>query len=116
MCLIGLFYVIDGHLDISMPQEDAREPTAMPRGTQDEGTPRYSMSPAPSFAKQGGPSSIDYLRQNEARKAANKDRKHLFTVKPGGIAGYLGKVQSFKNLPIVSYPVHSVVVWYGVIC
>jgi hypothetical protein len=59
--LQGLFYVIDGFLDIFLPVEHQQE-TITPRGQ------------APT-----------------RRLKRDQQQKLLFTVKSGGIAGYLGK-------------------------
>ncbi|KAL0580670.1 phosphatidylcholine and lysophosphatidylcholine phospholipase [Marasmius crinis-equi] len=62
----GLFYVIEGFLDILLPMD----------------SDRHSNKPPSAKAKTPF--------QNEAPQKDN--RKHLFTVKPGGIAGYLASL------------------------
>ncbi|KAF8580428.1 patatin-domain-containing protein [Ramaria rubella] len=59
----GLFYVIDGLLDVSMPLDDQLEDKA----------------------------KLDAAKPSTATKPT-KSQKHLFTVKPGGIAGYLASL------------------------
>lgn len=59
---IGLFYVIEGFLDILLPIEE--KSASMP--TQSKGS------------------------EHRSARFEDKDHKLLFTVKPGGIAGYLG--------------------------
>ncbi|KIO28791.1 hypothetical protein M407DRAFT_229364 [Tulasnella calospora MUT 4182] len=101
----GLFYVIDGFLDVSLPVEEHVSPTT---STSSNGAPvrsgsRQSMSQskAKATSSQGvrwgeGPQSAK-LRNGASSHVAKgvlntKVSKHLFTVKPGGIAGYLASL------------------------
>ncbi|ESK92169.1 hypothetical protein Moror_4820 [Moniliophthora roreri MCA 2997] len=61
----GLFYVIEGFLDILLPEAESG---------------RISKSSAASE------------RAQNVKKPQRDGRKHLFTVKPGGIAGYLASL------------------------
>jgi lysophospholipid hydrolase len=68
--ILGLFYVIEGFLDVLLPVSDQRKDTSATHQRHDEESPTFisannSSGPQPS-------------------------KKLLFTVKPGGIAGYLG--------------------------
>ncbi|KAF9512765.1 hypothetical protein BS47DRAFT_1372722 [Hydnum rufescens UP504] len=70
----GMFFVIEGILDVSLPPEDgatSKEPEALPLFT-------------PGLHKK----SAVGLQASKPTKPS----KHLFTVKSGGIAGYLGIV------------------------
>ena len=67
-----MFFVIEGILDVSLPPEDgstSKEPEALPLF-------------APGLRKRP-------IVQVQTPKPS-KPSKHLFTVKSGGIAGYLG--------------------------
>jgi lysophospholipid hydrolase len=68
----GLFYVIEGFLDILLPVE---EPTG-----------RMMSQSKPSRAG-SDPRSIPESKSGSEKP---QHQKLLFTVKPGGIAGYLG--------------------------
>uniref|UniRef100_A0A8H8CR46 Lysophospholipase NTE1 n=1 Tax=Psilocybe cubensis TaxID=181762 RepID=A0A8H8CR46_PSICU len=72
---IGLFYVIEGFLDILLPVDDTKK------------------NQAPSFPKTPRPEEHDeYWRSPSGPTAQNSQQKLLFTVKPGGIAGYLASL------------------------
>lgn len=77
----GLFYVIEGFLDILLPEPTGPSVPEPKCARQSE--VRTSKSDTPAFEKHATPRT--------PRTSANKDRspKPLFTVKPGGIAGYL---------------------------
>jgi lysophospholipid hydrolase len=74
-----LFYVVDGFLDILLPvKETGKDNLPKPKASQP-------------------------LEDNESWRASslqpsNPQQKLLFTVKPGGIAGYLGKCSQAANL------------------
>ncbi|KAG8959437.1 phosphatidylcholine and lysophosphatidylcholine phospholipase [Tulasnella sp. 408] len=101
----GLFYVIDGFLDVSLPVEEHVNPNT---ASSSNGAPvrtgsRQSISQPKSKASvtQGvrwgeGPQSAKVKNgtSSHATKGVlhTKVSKHLFTVKPGGIAGYLASL------------------------
>lgn len=68
----GLFYVIDGFLDILLPVEEGR-------------------SQMPGHSKSNTSDNDSWYGAPEHLPDAHKSHKLLFTVKPGGIAGYLGE-------------------------
>lgn len=75
-----MFYIIEGFLDIMLPAEDGgskRPADVKPQDTASGRTSRQSTTQSKPNVNLGGPSPKDY------------NGKHLFTVKPGGIAGYL---------------------------
>lgn len=76
--LPGLFYVIDGFLDILLPtpappKQPASAKSPISRAESLESEPTRPIHP-------------------EEQPQDDIHRKLLFTVKPGGIAGYLGKL------------------------
>ncbi|KDQ14464.1 hypothetical protein BOTBODRAFT_187823 [Botryobasidium botryosum FD-172 SS1] len=79
----GLFYVIDGFLDVSMPGDENRQKDSVesPKVATTARTPR-APPPAPSRRGTDPP---------QLGKPA-KGSKHLFTIKRGGIAGYLASL------------------------
>ncbi|KAH7334450.1 hypothetical protein B0J17DRAFT_577634 [Rhizoctonia solani] len=96
----GLFYVIDGFLDVSIPQEEATYgKTANPPGgvatvskpPKRKSTTRPELKVLSSGQERSGASnaSIDH---SLGRTTSSKPSKHLFTVKTGGIAGYLASL------------------------
>jgi lysophospholipid hydrolase len=88
----GLYYVIDGFLDVSVPIEEESEPNVL--GTVPNGS---EVTDADLF---GGPlkrssTATSLLHSNETKK--KKSRKSLFLTKPGGLVGYLGTVSSYRS-------------------
>lgn len=74
MAKIGLYYVVEGFLDILLPTET-----------------QYPVPPASQFKTSGSDTeSIFTHDQSRSDSGRRETRKLLFTVKPGGIAGYLG--------------------------
>jgi len=73
LCSSGLFYVIEGFLDILLPIEESR-----------------AYMPTQAKPK----SDTDFWSVPEHFPQAHQAHKLLFTVKPGGIAGYLGTCQA----------------------
>ncbi|KAI6031333.1 hypothetical protein BKA83DRAFT_4198788 [Pisolithus microcarpus] len=74
----GLYYVIEGFLDILLPLDAPRAFTAQTVH------PRFSGSDTDSMC------TCDHRQET----ASQETRKFLFTVKPGGIAGYLASLCS----------------------
>lgn len=98
--ILGLFYVIDGLLDVSMPSEESPEE----KERSDSFNSFCSKPSRPSFS---GPFEKEHASRFTHK--ATKSHKHLFTVKPGGIAGYLGtdfpllgSLATKPSLPIAS--------------
>jgi lysophospholipid hydrolase len=97
----GLFFVIEGFLDIVLPTEERTFPEKELRAKQSTPTvdSLYDVE-ATSKNEDGNISSIGSSKESSRRSAPSvprrdpslKGRRPLFTVKPGGIAGYLGKV------------------------
>ena len=73
----GLFYVIEGFLDILLPSDAKEDPNAR----------AFAQRPHP---KPRPTDSTSHSRQPTETPQDHNSRKPLFTVKPGGIAGYLG--------------------------
>lgn len=89
----GLYYVIDGFLDVSIPGDDqdvADGPTvngSMHLHTEDLLPPLTRASSRNSSAHGGA----------RGAKRRTKARKSLFLIKPGGLAGYVGTISSFRS-------------------
>lgn len=75
--------MIDGILDISLPHEDSSENINHAESTSKAGKPSSSVSPSLSEASDA--------ERYASKKTTKKASRHLFTVKPGGIAGYMGE-------------------------
>ncbi|KAF2687554.1 lysophospholipase NTE1 [Lentithecium fluviatile CBS 122367] len=88
----GLYYVIDGFLDVSVPIEEESESNIL--GTLPTGS---ELTEADLF---GGPlkrstTGSSLLHSETVKK--KKTRKSLFLTKPGGLVGYLGTVSSYRS-------------------
>ncbi|KAI1074939.1 lysophospholipase NTE1 [Whalleya microplaca] len=97
----GLYYVIDGFLDICLPSEHAgsdilssssrTNETAMHRAeSQDAARQSSSSSPLPDH-----PDPIKNTPDGKRNTKSNRRRVGL--VKPGGLAGYIGTVSSYRS-------------------
>ncbi|CAE6529815.1 unnamed protein product [Rhizoctonia solani] len=96
----GLFYVIDGFLDVSIPQDEPAygKPANPPGGVATVSKPpkrknvaRPELKVLPNGQDKSGASNVS-LDQSLGRTTQSKPSKHLFTVKMGGIAGYLASL------------------------
>ncbi|MCJ1389892.1 phosphatidylcholine and lysophosphatidylcholine phospholipase [Xylographa bjoerkii] len=98
----GLYYVIDGFLDVSIPVEDKTGDTRV----FDESKMKTHVTDdlLPPLTKVGTNSS----RTSSIRGAASgvkkrqQPRKSLFMIKPGGLAGYVGAISSYRSFVDVS--------------
>lgn len=96
MCVdLGLFYVIEGFLDIllpvddkAVPKQESTPPDAKPDLLREELWSASTESVTSGSTK--GTSKPSKPTNSQSTERGPKGR-HLFTVKPGGIAGYLGK-------------------------
>ncbi|KAI8635310.1 patatin-like phospholipase [Xylariaceae sp. FL1651] len=85
----GLYYVIDGFLDVCIPSEDP-------------GSEILSSSSRTSVNAMHRADSHDALRRAssslpDGRRNAPLSRRRVGLVKPGGIAGYIGTVSSYRS-------------------
>ncbi|KAI0360965.1 patatin-domain-containing protein [Trametes cingulata] len=96
----GLFYVIDGFLDMILPVEDNSNDASKPK--KQENTRERSSSRS-EFSCTGRPRSSHADRPGQGRTSKDRSQKPLFTVKPGGIAGYLSSLcQTASYVDIVA--------------
>jgi lysophospholipid hydrolase len=91
----GLYYVIDGFLDVGIPTEDEdSEYDVLGTHPTGVGTTEAELFGGPQLKRTATSSS--FLPLNDAAKK-KKPRKSLFLTKPGGLAGYLGTVSSYRS-------------------
>ncbi|ORY25937.1 hypothetical protein BCR39DRAFT_542645 [Naematelia encephala] len=89
----GIFYVIDGFLDVSIPTRPAGVDT--PRSTK--ATNSNANPPPSSFSNVNGRpfgAALGLGQHDEPQFSPRSNEEPLFTVKPGGIAGYLASLCS----------------------
>lgn len=99
----GLYYVVDGFLDVSVPIEEASETTVLGQTTRPSGSTRLgddTFSPL-SKIRTGGSSrasgSVKGTAGMDGKKRKAAGRKSLALIKPGGIAGYIGTISSYRS-------------------
>jgi len=88
----GLYYVIDGFLDVSIPggEKDAEDLSNV------KGDPSQSSENLlPPLKRVGTQSPRRGGKSPGGRKG--QSRKSLFLIKPGGLAGYVGTISSFRS-------------------
>lgn len=91
----GLYYVIDGFLDVSIPvDEKAENSNVLGGSSMNLGSLGEHAEGLPSIQDRGN--SFAANTSGNAKKG-NIGRKSLFMVKPGGIAGYIGSVSSYRS-------------------
>ena len=91
----GLYYVIDGFLDVSIPGESddidgASHSNNVPGQDSDDLLPplkRLASNTTRRSSVRGGSSS----------RKKSQSRKSLFLIKPGGLAGYVGTISSYRS-------------------
>ena len=93
----GLYYVVDGFLDVGVPVSEkgedlvgASRPTMMSQPSE-EAFPtlrRTTTGTSRSFAVTGS---------HENNKRKKQSRKSLYLIKPGGIQGYVGSLASYRS-------------------
>ncbi|KAF2763988.1 patatin-domain-containing protein [Teratosphaeria nubilosa] len=93
----GLYYVIDGFLDVSASIEDDGGATDMLRTS-----PANHKWELPELMGQAGGRRSSASRSRsmgpgDKQKGAKQKRKSLFMIKPGGLAGYLGTVSAHRS-------------------
>lgn len=97
----GLYYVIDGFLDVSVPIEESEAAESNVFGTlsgaelmEEPQTIKSSMGRDMGSAR---PSVSHSRNPNPPNKSRKRKQKSLFLTKPGGLAGYLGTVSSYRS-------------------
>ena len=81
----GLYYVIDGFLDVSIPGDDVDDPSKrfLGQSSDDLLPPLKRVATNSPYAK--------------AAQKRGQSRKSLFLIKPGGLAGYVGTISSYRS-------------------
>lgn len=93
----GLYYVIDGFLDVGEPVSERGEDlvgASRPMPSQ----PHEEFFPTLKRTAEGTSSSppLGAARQSDSRRK-KQSRKSLYMIKPGGMQGYVGAVASYRS-------------------
>ncbi|KAJ5219570.1 hypothetical protein N7468_008774 [Penicillium chermesinum] len=91
----GLYYVIDGFLDVGIPVNESGEDlvgASRPSGStaQEELFPKLRRTATSSSRVPGASGSNDGRRKGQSRKS-------LYLIKPGGVQGYVGALASYRS-------------------
>lgn len=94
----GVYYVIDGFLDVSIPVDDKE--IKRTDGSEARDLPQEKRAPALRRTKTGQSraTSVPGFGQEQKKQV----QKSLFLVKPGGIAGYIGTLSSYRSFTDVT--------------
>ncbi|KAI1381737.1 lysophospholipase NTE1 [Hypoxylon crocopeplum] len=96
----GLYYVIDGFLDICVPSEDsASNILSLSSKTSASAMHRAESNDAARRSSSFGPAKSPDLNRNASngKGYVKTDRRRVGLVKPGGLAGYIGTVSSYRS-------------------
>lgn len=88
----GLYYVIDGFLDVSIPVDEKDE-----RGAHPVSTARKPSRNAPPSLRRTQTSSTRKPSMPAGQVPKKQVQKSLFLIKPGGISGYIGTLSSSRS-------------------
>ena len=93
----GLYYVVDGFLDVGVPVSEkgedlvgASRPTMMSQ-------PSEETFPTLRRTTTGTSRSFAVTGSHENNKRKKQSRKSLYLIKPGGIQGYVGSLASYRS-------------------
>ncbi|KAG0650516.1 Lysophospholipase NTE1 [Hyphodiscus hymeniophilus] len=96
----GLYYVIDGFLDVSAPVDEKPEDTVLghtrpstSKHNEDTLAPLSRTKTGSSRASGSGIASTG----TDGKKRKPAGRRSLALIKPGGIAGYIGTISSYRS-------------------
>lgn len=100
----GLYYVIDGFLDICIPEADASSPdifdSSGAKGPSATATPLMDdpfNNPCATNKQQQDNTKRKSSNSGDDRKKGNRSRRSVALIKPGGLAGYIGTVSSYRS-------------------
>jgi predicted acylesterase/phospholipase RssA/CRP-like cAMP-binding protein len=96
----GVYYVIDGFLDVSIPVEEKEEKGHFATANRRANASNEFFAKVGRQPSKSGRSLSVSGRSKERRK--NTVQKSLFLIKPGGIAGYIGSVSSYRSFTDVT--------------
>jgi lysophospholipid hydrolase len=97
----GLYYVIDGFLDVSVPADDQSGSTVLGSGHRSSVAAKGEETLAPisrgraTSSRTSGSAKGTSGTDNKKKKVTG--HKSLALIKPGGIAGYIGTISSYRS-------------------
>ncbi|KAA8575949.1 hypothetical protein EYC84_006114 [Monilinia fructicola] len=98
----GLYYVIDGFLDVSVPIDEKSDAMVLGKSFRHSSSDKNVNDPMPSLSRTktgssraSGPGFGGAGHEGKKRRPAG--RKSLALIKPGGVAGYIGTISSYRS-------------------
>lgn len=91
----GLYYLIDGFLDVSIPVDEKTLNQNQMFGSSHQGMDDVEPDLPPLTKTPTNNSS--YSSGSPPKKEKKLGRKSLFLIKPGGLAGYIGSITSYRS-------------------
>ena len=96
----GLYYVIDGFLDVSVPMDENSETTVLgqtrpPTSKHNDDTLAPLSRTKTASSRASGSNIASTGTDGKKRRVAG--RRSLALIKPGGIAGYIGTISSYRS-------------------
>lgn len=98
----GIYYVIDGFLDVSASMEQEAHSNVLGTLARPGGAESADLFGPKSLPSDDKRSSSVGASEHHKRKKSGRIPKSLHLIKPGGLAGYLGTVSSYRSLINVS--------------
>ena len=96
----GVYYVIDGFLDVSIPVEEKEKTQVLGSFSKVE-----KAEPYPTLKRTKKPKKAASRTPSIPANSNNKHKtsqKSLFLIKPGGVAGYIGTISSYRSFTDVT--------------
>lgn len=94
----GLYYVIDGFLDVSAPVNDDDAESSVFGTTPEQGAIKASQLLNPHDRRDSSGRTHSFGSAQTPKRKKQSNSKSLFLIKPGGLAGYMGTVSSYRSL------------------
>jgi lysophospholipid hydrolase len=101
----GLYYVIDGFLDVSVPVDETMESTVLGQSHRpaasskagEETLAPLSRTRTGSSKTSGSAMGTSAADGKKRKSISSTGRRSLALIKPGGIAGYIGTISSYRS-------------------
>lgn len=98
----GLYYVIDGFLDVTVPLDHKSQSTVLGQSHPTSANSRSrdeTLAPLSRIRTGSSRASGSALGNDggDGKKRKSASRKSLALIKPGGIAGYIGTISSYRS-------------------
>lgn len=93
----GLYYVIDGFLDVSVPVHEDDTESSVLGTTPGKGAIDASQLLNPQERTNSSGRAHSFGTPQNAKRKKQHNNQSLFLIKPGGLAGYMGTVSSYRS-------------------